>query len=271
MANLKIKLEYEKGRRRGIPLWKLVTLSDNTLKSFDMTFEDIGVPRDKKGWVAVNFSNHSIAFDCEYEANLTHGIVREYNRLVRDIVTKPHEAKKRYPCLRRATIIQYSKIAENLEQDESVSLGVYTNGTKKPKWVILRKADAIAIADELSKMAEYYGQIQGVVHSFFKEADPPYLVIRELSSKNLIKCSFESEMYSDVISSMKDRQAIIFIEGQVCENMATGTVESMRVQKVYLAPDFSSKDFEDFFGCCPELTGEKTTEEYIAGLRAHER
>jgi hypothetical protein len=270
MTNLKIKLEFNKGRR-GIPLFKLISMTDETLKFLDMTCEDIGISKDRKNWTASNFSNGSVAFDCEYDTELKPEIMRKYIRVVHDIITKPHEVRVLHPFLRKATLLQYARITEEADANEIVRFGFYTNGTKLPRWTEFAKADAIKIVEELSKMAEYYGQIQGIIHSFYKEADPPYLTIRELSSKALINCSFENDLYNDAVSLLKDKKAIIFVEGQVVENLITGLVESIRASKFYPAPDFSREDFDSFFGCCPNLTASQTTEEYIREVRANER
>jgi hypothetical protein len=62
MATLRIKLVLNEGRI-GIPLEKLAGIATDTKEFLAMLATDLDLPGEE--WIAVNFENGSVIFDCE--------------------------------------------------------------------------------------------------------------------------------------------------------------------------------------------------------------
>jgi hypothetical protein len=250
-----------------MPLGKMANITHETMKFLKMVCEDIGALEVADKWIALNFENDSVDFDCEI-SSLESVTAKRGQSAFRSIMA--NEAPDAGVFIRPATRLQYSQIAAPIDIDEIIRFGLYTNGSQRPEaWYELDRSRADAITEEIPQVVSYHGEIQGIVHALFKETDHPKLVVRELSTKNLVDCFFKIEMYHSAIEVLEERDAVIFVEGQVTENMALGMVESIDVTDFRLAPEFNVEKFNAFIGSVPDLTGKKSTEETIEEYRAN--
>jgi len=266
MANLRIRVELNKGRV-GVPLGKMADITRETMKFLKMVCEDIGASEVADKWIALNFENNSVDFDCEI-SSLEVDTAKHGQSAFRSIMANETPAAGVF--IRPTTRLQYSQIAAPIDIDEIIRFGIYTNGSQRPEaWYELNRSRADEITEEIPQVVSYHGQIQGIVHALFKESDHPKLVVRELSTKSLVDCFFKIEMYHSAIEVLQERDAIVFVEGMVKENMALGIVETIDVTDFRLAPEFNLEKFNAFVGSVPDLTGKKTTEEIIEDYRAN--
>lgn len=109
----------------------------------------------------------------------------------------------------------------------------------------------------------YLGEIQGTVHSFFKESKKPHLVIRELSTRELVKCYFDPMMYEKAVETLVERDSVVFVEGSVTQDPKTGVTSEINVSDFRPAPLFDLNFFKSFIGARPNLTGTLDSEEAI--------
>ena len=241
------------------------------MKFLLMACEDAGIEGAQREWIAKNFENNSVDFDCE--------------TLVED-QTKEHEGRRILRCImgndfadpevrlrvRPSTRHQYARIAGSIDADEKIAIGLYNNGELKPDtWFVLSKASAaMSLEDTTPEKTTYFGEIQGIVHAFYKETDRPRLVVRELVSSALIDCFFRTDMYKNAVDVLMDPEAVVFVEGEVTENTAKGQIESVKVSDFRPAPEFDLTHYRAFLGSRPDLTGDTSTEEYIRKFRDHE-
>jgi len=75
MANLRIRVELNKGRV-GMPLGKMANITHETMKFLKMVCEDIGALEVADKWIALNFENDSVDFDCEISSLDCYGQTR---------------------------------------------------------------------------------------------------------------------------------------------------------------------------------------------------
>ncbi len=170
--------------------------------------------------------------------------------------------------IRPSTRRQYGEIGKQIDPDEVIRFGLYVNGEAEPRdWFALTPELAEEIHEENARKANYYGEVQGIVHAFFKETKKPKLVLRELSSRALIDCYFKQEMYHAVVDTMEEPGAVIFVEGNVTEDLAKGVVECIDATEFRPAPDFSLAFYESFIGSKPDITGSLSTEEFVERVR----
>src|SRR5262245_11802681 len=163
MANLRIRVELNKGRV-GVPLGKMANLTRETLKFLRMVCEDIGAAKMADDWIAHNFENNSVDFDCEITSGLEPAVVKKGNAAFRVIMA--NELPEPGLFVRPATRVQYSQIATLIDKDEVIRFGLYGNGANKPtSWYELSHGRAEEITEDIQQTATYYGQIQGIVHA----------------------------------------------------------------------------------------------------------
>ena len=126
------------------------------------------------------------------------------------------------------------------------------------------EAKASVTFDEIKVMeVSYLGEIQGTVHSFFKESKRPHLMVRELSTKELVKCYFDPMMYEKAVETLVERDSVVFVEGRISPNPITGDPAEIIVSDFRPAPLFDVNFFRAFIGMRPMLTGKHDTEEVI--------
>jgi len=130
-----------------------------------------------------------------------------------------------------------------------------------------RGASRKQISYQFENKRESFGEIQGIVHAFFKETEKPYLKVRELSTKQLVNCYFPPAMYRHAVKVLEDQEAVVFVEGWVKEDPETGFVTEIAVTDFRPAPEFSIQAFRDAIGSIPDYTGTLSTIQALDKLR----
>ena len=131
----------------------------------------------------------------------------------------------------------------------------------------ITKESATRVVEDTPQVVSYHGEVQGIVHAFYKETDRPKLVVREISTRALVDCFFKPKMYRAAVETLLEPDAVVFVEGEVSEDRAKGIVESIKVTDFRPAPDFDKALFESFIGSQPNYTGDLTTEQFIQEVR----
>jgi hypothetical protein len=272
MARLRFRLEVKRDAK-GILLHKLANLADETLRFLGMVAEDIEAEPFKRDWLAVEFYNSSVGFDLEFEGEADEDQARLYSRAVRQIAS--YEPKRTTPerlGLRKETILQYARIGEQLEPTESINLGFYENGEHQPlEWRSHSKRHAVAVTEALEQIVEYHGMIQGIVHSLYKESEPPYFDVRELSGQQIVKCVYRPDNYRQVVDLLRNKDAVVLISGTVKARRIDRRIQEIRVEKMRATEPLSDDEFNRLRGSAPNLTGDISTAEFIERSRRTER
>lgn len=92
-------------------------------------------------------------------------------------------------------------------------------------------------------VANYFGEIYGKIYALFKESRQPKIQIREHTFGWLVDCFFTDDMYHAVVDLLNDKEAIIFVEGHVEEDLLTGAIVSVQATDFKPAPQFSLEKF----------------------------
>jgi hypothetical protein len=269
MARLRVRVELNKGRI-GIPLAKLASVVDEIHRFFGKICEDVNVEASVEDWLALHFEEGSLAFDIENPSAVDDSSVTTFNRTLKRIGAFTASAADDYSDIPRATLLQYATIAKSIDADEKVIFGLYSEGEDQPGYRYeLTKNVATDIEHYASKpeQTEYYGGVHGVIYSLVKEADRPFLNIRDLNTQKLIKCFYKKDMYEQIVGLLKKKEAVVYVYGLVRANRNERKIESIKADKFKISDDFSDKDFQDFFGCASDLTGELSTEDFISRIR----
>ena len=125
------------------------------------------------------------------------------------------------------TLVQAANVARVADEGELVRLGFLNGAAPGVSWRPLHKGQAATILERFDEWVEYRGMFQGLIHSLYKEAQPPYFDLRDFATGKLVKCQFESSAYKDVVVALKRKTAwFSFPDGSALNAL---TVASMRL------------------------------------------
>src|ERR1700683_316892 len=148
MSRLRVRIELNQ-RMAGVPLEKMASVVEETRKFFYLLSEDVHIEADRGEWLASDFDAESLNFTAEYGGPVTDEQVRAFG-----------SAFSGATSLRRATIAQFTRIAEFLGEDELVGFGLYQSDqeTEPTEWRCLSKRDAMRFGEEIQLLAEAAGE-----------------------------------------------------------------------------------------------------------------
>lgn len=266
MNPLRLRIELNKGRH-GMPLSKLTQVCQETNKFLDLLCQDLGLPAPKDGWLAEDFENGSVDFDLRHPEEISGELVALGRQALRMVFGNLHDAPEIALRIRPETRRQFHRIGAALDTDEVVHFGVYDGNEDRPlDWFELAHSSDNQSATRLVDH-HAFGEIQGVIHAFFKDAPKPYLSIRELSTSELVKCYFRPDMYQTAVELLEDRDAVIFVEGWLKEDAATRQTREIAVEDFRPAPIFDEKGYQALLGTIPDYTGDMSSEAFVRSVR----
>jgi hypothetical protein len=132
----------------GVPLHKLASVVDEAQKFFRMLGEDVHIGKDSGVWLGCDFDNKSLNFTAEYVGPIQPAQIREF-----------YAAFDGVTLLRRATIAQFARIADSIEEDELIGFGLYQDDqeTEPSEWRSLSKREALRITEEIRLLLDRTG------------------------------------------------------------------------------------------------------------------
>ncbi len=267
MHQVRIRVELNKGRV-GMPLDKLAAIARDTVDFLGSLTRDLGVAEPDHAWLAERFDNGSVDFDCRLALPLEADRAAKLDSALRMVFANDYSDAETAMLIRPETRRRYAYIARPLDVDEEARFGLYRNASfESIEWFALSTALAAEIEEPLSVAHRSYGEVQGIVHAFFKEAERPYLKIRELSTKQLVNCFFPPALYGSAVEVLADPDAVVFVEGWTTESAETGGVSEIEVTDFRLAPEFNEEVYQRGVGSMPDFTGDLETSEYIREAR----
>ena len=204
MARLRVRLELNR-RSAGVPLDKLASVVEETRRFFHLLAEDVHIDSGHAEWVASDFDPESLNFTAEYSGHVTADQVRAFGAAFAGATS-----------LRRATIAQFTRIADFLGEDELVGFGLFQadQETEPSEWRCLSKRDAQRFGQEIRLLAEAAGESQ-------TETSLPAVMNGSVAGRRLFKDRREREalaanpakLIREVEANLSRR--IDLIEGQV--------------------------------------------------------
>ncbi len=254
--------------RVGLPLDKMAAIAHNTVEFLSSLTRDLGLGDPAHAWLAENFANGSVDFDCRFADPLEEDRGSQMYSALRMVFSNDFSDATTAMLIRPDTRRRYADIARPLEMDEEAQFGIYRNGTiDSVEWFALSAAFAAEIEEPLAVSHRSYGEVQGIVHAFFKETERPYLKIRELSTQQLVNCYFPKEIYRSAVEVLADPDAVVFVEGWTTESAETGFISEIDVADFRLAPEFLEEVYRAGLGSQPDFTGKMETTDYIREVR----
>ena len=154
MPRLRVRIELNRGGV-GVPLQKLASVTQESQKFLQMLAQDVQIERDRGEWLAFDFDHESLNFTAEYIGPVSTEQVQAFFAAF-DGVTS----------LRRATITQFTRIADAIDEDELIGFGLYASGheTEPTEWRCLSRLDALRIAEEIQLLLGASGELEQETH-----------------------------------------------------------------------------------------------------------
>ena len=138
MSRLRVRIELNRGGV-GVPLDKLASVVQQAQSFFRMLGDDVHIDQSQGDWLGFDFDHESLNFTAEFVGAVTQEQVAAF-----------HSAFDGTTPLRRATIAQFARIADAIEEDEVIGFGLYLNEGDDPgEWRCLSRRDALRIAEEI--------------------------------------------------------------------------------------------------------------------------
>lgn len=270
MARLRIRFKLNPGRE-GIALGKLSKQTENMELFLRSLASDLGIQDAPNSWIASKFRNGSVLSTTEFQAVVETAIAAEFNNAV-TLLTKYKLPKKTLPeFISASTLDRFSNLRQNLDADENIGLGVIdVENERKVKWAYINRTQLEEISNSIETETIYIGAVMGSTYEWNKGADKPYLLIRELTTGDLVKCFYNDDDYDQVAKLFSKKTAVVIVEGTIAFNRITEKSEVLKADQFDFAPQFSDEDFEKFFGCAPDMTGQESAADFIAKGRSHE-
>jgi hypothetical protein len=230
MSRLRVRIELNR-RMAGVPLDKMASVVEETRKFFYLLSEDVHIEPDRGEWLASDFDAESLNFTAEFGGPVSTEQAQAFGAAFSGATS-----------LRRATIAQFTRIAEFLGEDELVGFGLYQSDqeTEPTEWRCLSKRDAMRFGEEIKLLAAAAGeQVQ--------ETQLPAVMNGSVSGRRLFKDRREREALShdpsklvpklvrEMESSLSTR--IGLLEGELAE-------QSKRMQQLSGSPDAAEERFQ---------------------------
>lgn len=270
MASLRIRFRLNPGRK-GIALGKLSKQTENIELFLRSLASDLGEDDSKNVWLADSFRNKSVIYDTELQAVMDVCLANQANEAVLALTKYQSISKAKPPFISDSTIERFSALRQCLDDDERIGIALFDPETRKVKrFSYVDKLQLEAIGNTVETEVRYIGAVMGQTYEWNKGADKPFLYIRELTSSELIKCSYNDEDYDKVAKLFSKKSAIVVIEGMISFNLITSKTEVIQATGFDFAPDFTDEDFDKFFGAAPNITGGLSSEDFIAKGRSDE-
>ena len=271
----KIRLEFKLERKEGLTLDRLEKAFENIQSFLSNASGDADICINKNEWVVNNFSEGSLVFQVHGE--LSSGR-EKFCDVVKNVIehkknpTKPHTVSKQ-------TYMSYLGVSTALGFNSTVEVSVFNNGNSdKLISDIIDTNDAIFLLDNITGVIEsapaseieYYGEVKGVIHSWFKEQSEekkPYFKLRDLVTENLINCFYDEGDYEEVLTLFEKKDAIVYIVGIIYENRAKQTIDRIYSEEFRIAPVVNDFDIDRFIGCAPNCIGDEDSVAVIRRFR----
>ena len=138
MSRLRVRIELNRGGV-GVPLDKLASVVQQSQSFFRMLGDDVHIDQRQGDWLGFDFDHESLNFTAEFVGAVTPEQVAAF-----------HSAFDGTTALRRATIAQFARIADAIDEDEVIGFGLYLNpGDDPAEWRCLSRRDALRITEEI--------------------------------------------------------------------------------------------------------------------------
>jgi len=255
MARLKVRLILNQGRR-GAPLTKLGKIAEQAERFLRTLASDCQVDTKPGEWLAVEFDNGSVAYDAEFQGDVSPAIAAIFSRNLEVLADYDAEVEGLNLAVSQGTALEYARIGSLIDPDEVIALGIYPPRGGQLKWRQITYGKSASLRREIETPLPSYGAVQGILHAWFKEAKDPHFHLRELSTDALVKVIYTPSLYSNVAQAVQERSTILMVSGDMLFDRATRVASELRAERIDRVGMLSTAEFEGFFGSAPDFVAD---------------
>ena len=239
VARIKVRFEINKGRT-GAPLSKLGKIAEQAERFLRSLASETNIDQRSGQWLAVNFKNGSVAYDAEFQGDVSPVTAEILNKHLLFAVDFDADVEGVNGLVSDATMGELAGLGKLIDPDEVIGVGIY-NGKAKPKWRRISYSQAERIRQRVEAPLPAHGSVQGIIHSLHKESVKPFFNLRELATETIVKCFYTVTQYGQVIEALKQRTAVLHIDGNINYDRRTRAPVDLRVERIVeskiLSPD----------------------------------
>ncbi len=252
MAALKVGFVLNKGRR-GAPLGKLGKISEQVEKFLIALTHDSGVQAQQGEWLAANFKNSSVAFQAEFQGAVDQQEAETFESNLVFLADFDPDNEGLSGTLREKTALEYAKIGYLIDPDEQIELGIIPHNGGEPRWKAITYHKSESIKTRVETPLRGHGSLQGIIHSWFKEAQNPYFQFRELSTNKLIRVEYKQNQYGRIANAVKERNTVLVISGHCIYERTSRDLVCMRLDSMLETSSLTPGDFNNLWGAFPNF------------------
>lgn len=262
MSHVRVRFKLNPGRE-GIALGKLSKQAENIENFLRSLSADLNIPDEPGQWLAKDFKNGSVFTTTEHQAVVDAAIAVDFNDRLSSLIKYKPKRGNQPKNISLTTLQRFADLRTCLEFDETIGIGLFEPDSERLKWFKVSRLELEDIAAAVEAETTYIGAVIGQTHEWNKGAKSPYIIIRDLASEELVKCSYKDKDYKKVAALFNSKDAVVTVYGTVVFNRINGKTEVVSADDFEVSPEFSRADYDAFFGCAPGLTGGQTSEEFI--------
>ena len=269
---IRVRVVLNKGRH-GVPLRKLPSVLDALQAFLDNISSDLGIA-DQAGWQGLAFKDGSLDFIAQKNTPVEEPVRERFNTAARNVILNRPDDR-----ISRNTRAQYARIAQPIDPDEKIDIGLERASEAKDDSAVpeqtqdgftffeLSKQTAESIQRSIKAKVRSLASVQGIIHSVFIEAEQPHFQLRELSSQNLISCTYSEGKYDELADALKRRRAVVHVHGLAVTDTLSRKIDTLLVDHIEVASVLDSSFLDRFIGCAPGLVSESDLQEFIGNSR----
>jgi TonB family protein len=226
MARLRVRVELNR-RMAPVPLDKMASVIEETRRFFSLLAEDVRIEAGRGEWVASDFDPESLHFTAEYNGPVTADQAKAFGAAFSGTTS-----------LRKATIAQFTRIADFLGEDELVGFGLFQSEdeTEPSEWRCLSKRDAVRFGEEIKLLTEAAGETA--------ETQLPAVMSGSVAGRRLFKDHREDLRREREALSVDPSRLIRDMEHNLARRITALEKEVAETRKVRQITDGSGRESE---------------------------
>lgn len=267
MSDIRTRIILNKGRH-GIPLHKLADIAKEAERFFECLGADCNFKDSDDKWLALNFANGSLEFDVAYRGSATADQTLLCKRNLQAIITGTATPRNNQSGVSHKTFSHFANLSLYLEAGENIAFGLYSNGEEQPEvWKDVTQHNLTVLRNELLNEIRSHGAIHGTIHAIVRDHKKPYVEIRDLESKLLVKCYYKPEQYEEIVAALKPQDATVYVSGEINVTRHDHKIESIELEGFRKVPPYKPDTLKRFFGCINNIGSGSSSEAVIAKVR----
>ncbi len=230
---------------------KLGRIAEQTEKFLRALAADNGVETKPGEWLAADFKNSSVEYQAELPAEVSPAVAQLFAGGLELLADYDPDNEGLNGRISDATALEYAKIGSLIDPDEIIRMGILSPHAQTPKWRDITFTALSSIRRAMEQPIAAHGAVQGIIHSWFKEARDPHFALRELASDDFVKVFYPSSMYEQVARAVQERTTTLMVSGLLSYDRVTRKATELKAERIEKMDMMSPQEFDSLLGAFP--------------------